>query len=250
MRNAAGTLEAGKRAHRDLQLEYVKSMILFATKRYGLEPPKLAIKFSELGSHEAGHIFSRNGTWYIEIDGQHKSNPLSLAAIAVHEVAHVLLGQRGVSIEQTNANEELTDAVTVLAGFGKIMHRACLQEYSMPFQRITVKLGYLKRGEIAYLARLQRLIHKQRSVRRWCPVAVSEGRHIQCYACASVLKAPPSFGTFDVRCTHCGMRQRVTFRHHAHSASRWQQIRRKVLHSTFLFADYLRGFSTAVIPTR
>lgn len=255
MRRATGKPKPGESTHKDRQLEYVKSIILFATKRYGLESPRVAVKFSHLPSHEAGHVFAHNGTGYIEIDHHHRHNKVSLAAIVAHEVAHVLLGQRGVRIEQTSANEEFTDAVAVLAGFGKIMHRACLQEYINPWllpfggvQRMTIKQGYLKREEIAYLARLQYLIHEQRPVRRWCAVTLAPGCRIHCYACGVGLKAAPSSGTFNVRCKQCGMRQRVTFRLQMHSTSRWQRLRRKILYSVLRLADYLRGFDILVIP--
>ncbi len=248
MRHAAGHTEPGESTHKDPQLEYVKSIIRFVVERYGLKRPRIVVKFSHLPSDGAGHVFARNGTWFIEIDRHHRNSKVALHAIVAHEVAHILLGLCSVSTEPTRANEELTDAVAVLAGFGKSLHQACLQEYIGRGQRTIIELGYLNREDIAYLARLQMLIHAQRPVRRWCPVTLAPGYCIHCYACGSGLKAAPSSGTFKVRCTQCGMRQIVTFRLHRHSMPRWQRVHRKLLDAVLLWMDSLRGFDIPVIP--
>jgi len=230
-------------------LEFVKSVILFTARRYGLDTPRVAVKFSQLPSPKAGHVFSRNGTWYVEINEEYRNNKVSLAAIAIHELAHVMLDLRGVNISPTIANEELTDAVSVLAGFGEIMQRASSQKYINPWilllggiHETTIKIGYLNKEEMAYLVHLQSLIHKQSPIRRLSPVSIENNFSIQCYACGSQLKAAPTPGHFNVGCKHCGMRQRVTFGTQVCSNQNWQKIRNKILQPVFIFADSLRGF--------
>jgi hypothetical protein len=83
----------------------------------------------------------------------------ALVLIAGHEVAHHALHQHGVSTGDPADDEELTDILVVLAGFGPLMLDVYHQEFSGYMEdgiRVWMSgMGYLHPTAIAYLSLLQ-----------------------------------------------------------------------------------------------
>ncbi len=71
-------------------------------------------------SHEgvAGHYRKRRGKFFIGVESTQLDNPMSLIATVAHELAHVrLLGEQRIPYDH-EANEPLTDLLTVCLGMG------------------------------------------------------------------------------------------------------------------------------------
>ncbi len=234
------------------RLEFVKFAILSAAKTYCLEMPRLGVKFSQLPSHEAGHVLMRDGIWYIEIDERYRWSDLSLSAIAAHEMAHVVLGLRGVSLQPTIRNEELTDTAAVLAGFGKCLRAACLRgrivnPVSLLFGVVSVErqyLGYLSRAEFSFVSRIRARIAQDKPVNRWCRIDSQSAAYIPCYACASKLRPPKGEGIFVMRCPVCHMQQQITLRVRNTRPGLLQDMLRYWTNAILEAVDRLRGFET------
>lgn len=234
------------------RVEFVKFAIRSAAKAYHLEMPHLGVKFSQLPSNEAAHVLMRDGVWYIEVDERYLWSDLSLSAIAAHEMAHVFLGGRGVSLRSTARNEELTDTVAVLVGFGKCMSVACLQErignpLALLFGVVSMErqhLGYLSRDELLFVSRMKARIARGKPVNRWCRIDYKSAAYIPCYACASKLGPPKRAGIFVMRCPACHMQQRVTLRVGNTRPPMLQDILRHWANAILGAGDRLRGLET------
>ena len=110
----------------DEGMEFLKKLTLAVGKHYKLEMPRLKVKYSWLDNREAAHVFMRYGVWYIEVDDRYYADDIRLMVIIAHEMSHVVLGLKKVTLEPTLRNEELTDAVAVLAGFGNIFRQCSI----------------------------------------------------------------------------------------------------------------------------
>lgn len=200
------------------RLEFAKFVIFYAAKAYRLEMPRLFVKFSKLKDH-AGHVFMRDGNYYVEIDQSYHWKNLSICSIVAHEIAHVVLGQKNVTLQPTIRNEELTDTVAILAGFGKCMIAACLQrQTSVPHLFLGVvstrvhRLGYLSRSELSFVSKMKYRIAREKIITRWSQIDSQNMLSIPCYACNTKLRAPPKTGLFILRCPICHMKQKVTLK--------------------------------------
>ena len=157
-----------------------------------------------------------------------KWSDLSLTAIIAHEMAHVVLGLKNVILEPIQRNEELTDTVSVLAGFGEAAYSASLQERVNPFLLLvgTVsvsrrRLGYLPRNEILHLSKIKKLISLRQPVKRWRVIDPSVTRIVDCYACSMKLRVPDLTGKLVISCPVCQMRQHVVLRREERENPPW-----------------------------
>jgi hypothetical protein len=121
-------------------------------------------------SRTVGHFHMEDGRAIIGLDSSETSDPLLLAAIAVHEICHVkLLGEGRLSAQRAD-QERLTDLLTVFFGFGVFSTNAALRfaramrGWSVvpqgDFDDLTLnaarrndsynRLGYLKSQEFGY----------------------------------------------------------------------------------------------------
>jgi len=223
------------------RLEYVKWLSIKCASCFGIEMPKVEIRFCTLNTHEAGRVLFKAGIWLIEIDQKHFWNDLSVTAIVAHEIAHVLLGLRGIQRSSKLDNEELTDCVAVLAGFGQVLQEAYLQRSINPFALMfgiisikTKRLGYLTPKEIEYISWLKISIEKNLPVKRLCPIDTTS-EYVDCLACGSKLRLPRRHGHWIVKCTICKMPQYLTFRTSNDKGSKAYYWFLKTL-------DQLRGF--------
>ena len=201
----------------DEDMEFVKKLILAIGRHYELEMPRLKVKYSWLDDGKAAHVFTLNGVWYIEVDDRYYGDDLRLMAIIAHEMSHVVLGSKNIALEPTLRNEELTDAVAVLAGFGKIFHEVCFsKEYvesgpDDPSWVRTRTMGYLKREDIEFLLAVKANITAEYSTKRWSSIEPDDSGNMACFACSAAIKVPAHQGTYRVKCSICGDIQRVRF---------------------------------------
>ena len=66
--------------------------------------------------------------WRIHVVPSLAASEPALVAVLGHEVAHIALKSRGVSLDDRAKNELLTETAAVLAGFGPLMHEAAYAE--------------------------------------------------------------------------------------------------------------------------
>ena len=230
--------------------KYARWLATFAAKSYGLPTLPLYVLFEKLDNEKAGSISYRNSAWYLCVDEKYQYDDVKVISIVAHEMAHVLLAHRGLKIEPAIKNEELTDTVSVLAGYGRSIHSACLKERVNPLLLFVgvlsvkrEKLGYLSKDEFAFILRLKNLIASQDPIERWCPIDPKKTKYILCYSCGTKLGLQAREGTFDVKCPICLLRQNIkqvfTENHNIHAyIAPWGFI----LRFMYRVADYLRGF--------
>ena len=235
---------------RQARLEFVKWLVRFCAGQYMIDMPQIAVKFSQLKTSEAGHVFYKEGIWYVEIDGAYKWSDLFLTAIVAHEMAHVVLGLKNVRLEPIRRNEELTDTVSILAGFGKAAYAASLQEKVNPVLLLVGivsvsrhKLGYLPRNEIIHLSKIKKRISLRRPVKRWRVIDPSVTRNVGCYSCSMILRVPDRTGKLIISCPVCQMRQRVVLRREEREMDSFiQKLSAKLARPFHRAADYFKGF--------
>lgn len=232
------------------EIHSLTSLAQFSAKQFGVGNPQLSIKFNALVDGQAGHTFMNYGTWYIEINNSYHRKGLSVTAIVAHEMAHVALGIRGVRIELPAANEELTDTVAILAGYGHFLSAACSQQKVNPLFLIigiisikNKKIGYLTKSEVDYIAKIKNLITGQKPIARWRSVDFNEEPFVLCYGCLAKLRTLKKSGTFVLRCPICQLRQRIKFRAALiDSPSVVKRIINEVIDEVLYMADTFRGF--------
>ena len=189
-------------------MEFVKKLILAVGKHYELEMPRLKVKYSWLDDGKAAHVFTLNGVWYIEVDDRYYADDIRLMVIIAHEMSHVVLGLKKITLEPTLRNEELTDAVAVLAGFGKIFHEACFTKERVESATLvktrTSTMGYLKREDIQFLLAVKANITAEYSMRRWGSIRPDDSGNLSCFACGAEIRVPAGQGIYRVKCSICG----------------------------------------------
>ena len=78
----------------------------------------------------------------IQIPLFYVGKPHPLGAILAHELSHQLLAIHGISCEEENENEQLTDAASIVAGLGKVVLNGTITELAEATGE-TQLLGYL-----------------------------------------------------------------------------------------------------------
>lgn len=120
----------------------------------GLADLCFIITFAKQKDGIGGHIELNHASKdvFVEIDNSYEGEESVLAVLA-HEIAHKFLHRRGISLPETQANEELTDLATVYMGFGKLSLNGCevtKQRFDGNRQtERTWKVGYLGLDQFA-----------------------------------------------------------------------------------------------------
>ena len=214
------------------RIKFVKFLVLFCAKQYALDMPKIFVRFSKKLKKEnhGGHVYCKNGEWYIEVSNDYKWNNKALMTIIAHEMAHVLLLSKHIELPQRIPNEELTDTVSILGGFAKVVFKtrikqttktvnpietfllSCIPLISVTVKKITtiIKLGYLPQNEIKHLGKIKKHIHEGRPIKRFRPIYSHLNNEIDCYACIQMLRVPYNkIGKFVIKCPICQMKQLI-----------------------------------------
>lgn len=215
------------------RLDYLKRCLLLAVGRFGIAIPKLKVRFAVLGGTHAGSVHvAKDGSWAVDVDPRYQEDLEALLSIAAHEVSHVALLHRQIALPDKQANEELTDAATVLAGFGPVMlrtaHREAVSEVGDALQIESQRLGYLSVRDLVYLSSLRiemagghaELYWKQ--VADWQRDAVEDyveyrqqwaeaynrrrGEAVPCFGCGVMMGLPTARARIRVTCRVCRYR--------------------------------------------
>lgn len=214
--------------HED-RMKYVKSAIRLAGRRYGTGSSEVFVRFRERGSSEAaGSVrVTPNGS-FIDISNSYADSDDAVVLIAAHELAHHALHTRNVTTGSPEQDEELTDTLVVLAGYGPLMLRVYHQEFSTKVKdgiRLWIStLGYLHPTAIAYLSLIQTELaglepstslewtnawyvepYRERERTRPSP---TDGPQEQCHLCGSVLPTADPGTNGLTRCELCEVIQR------------------------------------------
>lgn len=214
-------------------IETVKDAVRFAARRFALDPAELRVRFTSMpGSHAGSVRFGKGGAWLIDVDRQYEARPEALVAIVAHELVHVALNKRGIRLEPTQRNEELTDVTAVLAGFGPLLVRTVHQEEVFVGERQvslrSQRLGYLPASALACLSALRVEMaggaaeFYREHVPQWQEHAVGRfivarnewqgvaknrrGQQVECHGCGAPMKLPTESGMVRVRCRTCSYR--------------------------------------------
>ena len=157
--------------------EQARAAVTFAAERFAVELPPFEVVYTphitegRLGEvcwdapwdvEYAGEritvrpVADRPPNWRVRLrEGLHLE-PERLAVVAAHEVAHIVLLGRSIALPSTQANEQLTDAAAVLAGFGPLMQQTAFRVRHHPRRGRALEwsastANYLHRGAIRYL---------------------------------------------------------------------------------------------------
>jgi len=194
--------------------------------------PRISVRFSKKIKRKghAAHVYSKGTMWYIEVDECYKKDNVSLMAIIAHEMAHVVLLRRHVELHPRQRNEELTDTVSILGGFGKAISVSHIKTKIMnplgsflllflgvlSIKRATTRLGYLSNYEIEHLCKIKNLISLGPPIKILRPIYTSVSRLVDCYSCSQKLRIPDEIadreGEFYLTCPICRMEHCVVLK--------------------------------------
>ena len=210
-------LKQTKDSYHAAKINKIKWLVKFCINQYKLDMPRIAVKFSDLPEHKAAHIFSKNGICYIEVDKKFRRGDIYLTAIIAHEIAHILLAMRNIKLTFKIQNEELTDTVAILAGFGKALSHTYrpnpLKRKRLPYlkeqERIHHHVGYLLKDEVKWIRKIKDRIVNQKPIKRFSHIEVTKTPHLVCYACNQKLRIPQLNSTCKIKCPICQISQTV-----------------------------------------
>lgn len=212
------------------RLEYAKRSLQLAVLRFGMQMPKMKVRFSRMPTGHAGSVRAHpDGAWAVDLDSSIQDDLEAVLSVAAHEVAHVALLRRGIELAPNQRNEELTDTTAVLAGFGPVLLRTVLRESVLESEgRVELRsrrLGYLPPRALAFLSALrvemaggdagfyvEHVAEWQRDAvmqyialrDKWREKAsLCRGEPIDCFACGIQTRLPDVAATIRLKCRTC-----------------------------------------------
>lgn len=206
-------------AQEDARAELAEGLVRLCVRQYRLDMPKIEIRFVSVSVHYtgkyaskiqyAGKIQKRGNVWRIDVSSTAVVDERQLLSVVAHEIAHIVLQNAGVELAPVQANEELTDTVAVMAGFGGLMRSANFRthdEVEFPLRRVIhTTLGYLPVEDIDFLWHVRERIAHKRPIRRFTPAPLPSSVLFDCYGCGTSSRLPDVSGTLDIRCRKCGL---------------------------------------------
>ena len=126
---------------------------------FGIQHARVLVVFEEK-LEAAGRIELHGGKeLFVEIRGELRAKPKTIAATLGHEVAHIFLHRHGLERPDTFANEILTDTVAAVYGFGALMAdtyevsetRSTDRDGNTWLHRSERAFGYLTPDELGYV---------------------------------------------------------------------------------------------------
>lgn len=144
----------------DDRIEYLKGAVRLAARRFGVKLERVFVRFTDAkNARHAGSIRMTNHGWFVDVQHRYRDDDEALTMIAAHEMAHYALLSHQVRVPDLDEEEEVTDTLVVLAGFGPLMLRVYHREFSGivgdRLQSWVSGLGYLHPSAVAYLSMLQ-----------------------------------------------------------------------------------------------
>lgn len=197
----------------DEGMEFLKKLTLACARHYRFDMPRLKVAYSWLEGGIAARVSMRADIWYIEVDDKYCVDDIRQMVIVAHEMAHVVLDKKRVRLKPTLRNEELTDTVAVLAGFGNVFEKVCStkEQFESDCGTKTItqtqSMGYLKRADIQYLLSIKKKLLGHTAVKRWAAIKADGSEDLRCLVCDALIRVPNRKGVFNVLCSVCGGRQ-------------------------------------------
>ena len=144
----------------DNRQEFLQRTAAFAMERLGLRVANLTVKFSRLPRGTAGRVRLAPDRATVEIADRHRDDDEEIMAVLAHELAHVVLDAPGSRVSEADADdEELADAMVVMAGMGPLLLRSSYREGLSSSGNTVVgtirRTGALHPVGIAYLTLVQ-----------------------------------------------------------------------------------------------
>ena len=193
----------------DARVELAKGLVRLCVRQYRLNMPKIAIRFVSEPVDYAGKIQQRGNVWRINLASAAVVDDRQLLSVVAHEIAHIVLQNAGVELAPVQANEELTDTVAVMAGFGRLMRSANFMTHHkvelLGSREIHTTLGYLPVEDIDFLWHVRERIAHKRPIRRFTPAPLPSSVLFDCYGCGTSSRLPDVSGTLKIRCRKCGL---------------------------------------------
>jgi hypothetical protein len=113
----------------DDRREFLQRTAAFVAERFGLRLSSLNVKFSRLPRGTAGLVRLSAAGATVEVAERHRDDDEQIMAVVAHEFAHVVLDAPGSGVSDADANdEELADAMVVMAGMGPLLLRSSYRE--------------------------------------------------------------------------------------------------------------------------
>ena len=176
-----------------------------------------------------------------------------MTAILAHEFAHVVLGAQNIRLEPLQRNEELTDTVAALAGFGRILmevsERSTVQTGGGCVRTTTTRLGYLGRKNLGTLVTLLDRIATDQPKRRLATVSRIEVDRVACVGCGTTLALPDVDARVILLCPVCSLKEDIRLSRQPDAAIRhslWAGLRQDVLEAW----DRSNGFEVVAATGR
>jgi hypothetical protein len=144
----------------DDRQEFLERTAALAVERLGVRLSGLSVKFSRLPKDTAGRVRMSGDRAAVEIADRHRDDDEQVLAVVAHEFAHIVLDAPGSGVSPGDADdEELADAMVVMAGMGPLLLRSSYREgLSTSGNRVrgTIRrTGSLHPVAIAYLIQVQ-----------------------------------------------------------------------------------------------
>jgi len=189
----------------EMRVAYAKELVRIAARQYEVPLPRIAIRFSDLGGSAAGTIRSDGRTWFVDLCATNMHDDERMLSIVAHEMAHYVLTSKGIWLQPLQRNEELTDTVAALAGFGDVMTKAKKRtwdiENGLITRRVENNIGYLPIEDLRTLVRARRMLQREEPKSRWAKT--SPGSIVRCWFCGRQLRVPEVSSRIRISCPSC-----------------------------------------------
>jgi hypothetical protein len=140
--------------------EFLQRTAAFAAERLGVRVSSLTVRFARLPRNTAGQVQMAGDRATVEVADRHRDDDEQLLAVLAHEFAHVVLDAPDSGVSERDADdEELVDAMVVMAGLGPLLLRSSYREGLSTSRGRVVgtirRTGSLHPVAIAYLTLVQ-----------------------------------------------------------------------------------------------
>jgi len=144
----------------DDRQEFLQRAAALVVGRLGLRLSGLSVKYSRLPRDTAGRVRIAGGRAAVEIADRHRDDDEQILAVLAHEFAHIVLDAPDSGVSPRDADdEELADAMVVMAGMGPLLLRSSYREgLSRSGGKVAGRIrrtGSLHPVAIAYLTQVQ-----------------------------------------------------------------------------------------------
>jgi hypothetical protein len=140
--------------------EFLQRAAALVVGRLGVRLSGLSVKFSRLPRDTAGRVRMAGDRAAVEIADRHRDDDEQILAVLAHEFAHIVLDAPDSGVSPRDADdEELADAMVVMAGMGPLLLRSSYREgLSRSGSKVVGTIrrtGSLHPVAIAYLTQVQ-----------------------------------------------------------------------------------------------